>query len=63
MTLWFSEPIYPDPALSPRQRQEDLRNRVYDFMKEVTSRPGNVSYVQYLPKEAENTREADPQKN
>lgn len=63
MTLWFSEPIYPDPALSPRQRQENLRNQVYDFMKEVTSRPGNVSYIQYLPKEAENTREADPQKN
>lgn len=59
MTLWFSEPIYPNPVLPPRQRQEDLRNQVYEFMKEVTSRPGNVAYVQYLPKEKEKT--ADPE--
>ena len=51
MTLHFSQPMWPDPSLRPRQAQEDLRNRVYAFLKEQTDRPDNVAYIQYLPRE------------
>ena len=51
MTVTFSEPMYPEPGLSPRQTQEELRRRVYEFLAKETSRPGNVAYIQYLPRE------------
>lgn len=51
MTVTFSEPMYPEPGLSPRQTQEELRRRVYEFLVKETSRPGNVAYIQYLPRE------------
>lgn len=51
MTVTFSEPMYPEPGLSPRQTQEELHRRVYEFLAKETSRPGNVAYIQYLPRE------------
>lgn len=53
MTVTFSEPMYPDPNLPPRHAQEELRRRVYDFLVQETSRPGNVAYIRYLPREDE----------
>lgn len=47
MTLTFSQPMYPDPALGVKAAQEELRRRVYDFMRQVTDRPGNVEYIRY----------------
>ena len=51
ITVTFSAPMYPDPALRPKAAQEDLRQRTYEFMCQVTSRPGNVEYIHYAPKE------------
>ena len=53
MTVTFSEPMYPDPELSARHAQEDLRRRVYDFLVQETSKPGNEAYIQYLPEKDE----------
>ena len=49
MTITFSAPILADPALSPKKAQEELRDRVYDFMVEVSSQKENVEYVRYEP--------------
>lgn len=50
MTVVLSEPMYPDPELSPRKAQEELRDRVYQFMVEVSTTRENVAYVRYEPK-------------
>lgn len=47
MTVTFSQPMYPDQRLTPKAAQEELRDRVYEFMREVTSREGNVEYIRY----------------
>ena len=53
MTVTFSAPMYPDPSQRPKAAQEDLRRRTYEFLCQVTSRPDNVEYIRYEPKEAE----------
>lgn len=50
MTVWFSEPMYPNPNLSPKAAQEELRQKAYDFMVETTGRADNVEYIQYRQK-------------
>lgn len=47
MTVTFSQPMYPDQRLTPKAAQEELRHRVYAFLREVTSREGNVEYIRY----------------
>lgn len=56
MTVTFSEPMYPDASLSPRAAQRELRDRVYDFMTEISSSRENVEYIRYLPKEELDTQ-------
>ena len=34
VTVFVSDPIYPDTSLPERERQRDLRDRVFGFMKE-----------------------------
>lgn len=51
MTVTFSEPMYPDPGLPPRHAQEDLCQRVYEFLVRETEKPGNMAYIQYLPRQ------------
>lgn len=53
MTVTFSEPMYPDETLAPREAQKELRDRVYNFMKEVSEGREQVEYIQYIyqPKE------------
>ena len=57
MTLTFSQPIYPNPSLSPRQCQEDLRRQVYTFLENQTSRPDNVAYIRYVQSQPEGNLE------
>lgn len=49
MTVTFSAPIYPRKDLTPKQAQEDLRTRVYDFMVETASTKENITYIHYEP--------------
>jgi 1-acyl-sn-glycerol-3-phosphate acyltransferase len=47
MTVTFSRPMTADPSLSLREAQRDLRDRVRDFMLEVSSGRENVEYIRY----------------
>ena len=49
MTVTLSEPFYPDPTLSPRDAQQQLRDRVYNFMMSVSQSHENVQYITYEP--------------
>ena len=50
MTVTFSTPMYPRKDLSPKQAQEELRNRVYNFMSETAATKENIPYIQYKQK-------------
>lgn len=49
MTVTFSAPMYPRDDLTPKGAQEELRNRVYDFMVETSQAKENVTYIRYEP--------------
>ena len=53
MTVTFSEPMYPREDLSPKQAQEELRDRAYNFMTEVATTKENVTYIEYKPAQEE----------
>lgn len=48
MTVYVSDPIYPDPNLSPREARKDLRDKVYAFMAEK-SQLSDYEVYQYIP--------------
>ena len=50
MTVVFSEPMTPDPSLPPRKAQQELRDRVYRFMKETAEGRDQVEYIRYCYK-------------
>ncbi len=50
MTVTFSEPMYADSSLTPKNAQEELRGRVYDFMKKTSSSGENIEYIRYIRK-------------
>lgn len=47
MTVTFSDPFFPSEGLPTREAQTELRDKVYDFMKQRTSQPDNVEYIHY----------------
>lgn len=49
MTVTFSDPMYPRKDLTPKQSQEDLRDRAYGFMTEIATTKENIAYIQYKP--------------
>lgn len=49
MTVTISQPMYPRTDLSPSRAREELRDRVHDFMVEVSSTHENVAYIRYAP--------------
>ena len=48
MTVTFSDVLYPDPDLPPRQAQKDLRDLVFSFMEQTAAREGNIEYIRYV---------------
>lgn len=49
MTVTLSQPMYLRQDLSPKNAQQELRDRVYQFMVEVSSSKDNVEYIHYEP--------------
>lgn len=47
MTLTISEPFYPNKNLGFKEAQEDLRDRIYAYMKSLATDPKNVEYIHY----------------
>ena len=57
MTVTFSEPMYADGSLTRKNAQNDLRDRVYEFMVKTSSSAENVEYIRYIRKNGEETEE------
>ena len=53
---YMDGPFYPDESLPPKERAQELRNRIYAKMKE-RSALSNCEYIRYLPKEEEGRKE------
>ncbi len=48
MKVFVSEPMYPDPELSPKEAQAELRDRVYSFMKQTSDQHSKYEYIRYV---------------
>jgi 1-acyl-sn-glycerol-3-phosphate acyltransferase len=48
MKVYISEPFYPNPSLPPKEAQSELRDRVYQFMKQTADRNSNYEYIKYV---------------
>lgn len=49
MVSYVDGPFYADKSLNEKEQQEELRNRVYETMKE-RSRNSNIDVIQYIKK-------------
>ena len=52
IVTYIDGPFYPDVSLKPKERQQDLRNRVYQCMVE-RSRESDFEVIRYVKKEEE----------
>lgn len=50
ITVYVSDPIYPDPNLPPREARKDLRDKVYAFMEEK-SKLSDYEVYTYIPRQ------------
>ena len=59
VTVFVDGPFYPDPSLRPRDREKDLRDRVYETM---CQRAKNSTYspITYCKKDLHNEQEGEP---
>ena len=48
ITVFVSDPIYPDASLSKRDARRDLRDRVYAFMKVHSEKYSTYAAVEYI---------------
>ena len=54
ITIYCSDPMYANPTLSRKAAKEDLRNRVYLWMKETAEKYSTYEFIHY---EKENEEE------
>ncbi len=52
MTLYVSEPFFPNKELSKKEAKEDLRNRVYDWMVDCSQKYNTYEAVKYVQKDS-----------
>jgi hypothetical protein len=52
MTVYVSNPMYPDKTLPPRAARRELRDRVYAFMKEHSEKYSTYSVIEYIKKDS-----------
>lgn len=50
MTVYISEPFYPDASLSKTCRKQDLHKRVYYWMNDISNSKENIEYIHYIKK-------------
>ena len=49
MVSYVDGPFYADKSLNEKEQQEELRNRVYEKMKE-RSKNSNIDVIKYIKK-------------
>ena len=54
IVTYIDGPFYPDKSLKPKERQQALRDKVYECMVE-RSRESDYEVIRYIRKEQENT--------
>lgn len=47
ITVYVSEPFYPDESLTPREARRKLRDEVYSFMKDCSERYSTYEAIEY----------------
>lgn len=56
VSVTFSEILRPDPALSPKQAQAELRRRAFEFMDQTARSTPQVCFIRYEQRPAEESR-------
>jgi 1-acyl-sn-glycerol-3-phosphate acyltransferase len=51
ITIFLSEPFYPDYRLEAKEAQRDLRDRIHRWMDECLASHENYEYIRYVQKE------------
>lgn len=51
MVVYIGKAIYPDPNLSIKENANILRDKTYNYIKEMTDRYSNVEYYKYIKKD------------
>lgn len=49
-TIYISKPFFPNTELSFKEAKQDLRDRVYNWMKETAEKYSNYEYIKYVYK-------------
>lgn len=49
ITVYISDPIYPDLTKPKKQAQQELRDKVYEFMLEMSRQHSTFNYITYKP--------------
>lgn len=47
VTVYLSDPIYPDKKLNERQARQKLRDQAYDFMSRTAKEQHSFAYIKY----------------
>jgi len=47
-TVYISEPFYPDQEKPVKEAKKELRDKVYNWMKETTSKYSTYQYIEYV---------------
>ena len=50
ITVYCSDPMYTNPTLGKKAAKEELRNRVYEWMKETAEKYSTYEYIRYEKK-------------
>ena len=48
ITVYLSEPFYPDPSLPEKQARKKLRDEAFDFMSKTAKEHNSFEYVKYV---------------
>ena len=47
MTVYVSEPFYPDSSKTKKESQKELRDKVYNFMKDCSEKYSTYKVIDY----------------
>ncbi len=50
ISMYVSDPIFPNLAVSPKERQKELRDQAYNIMKDNVTKHKSFAYIKYEQK-------------